>query len=70
MIEQEHRGYLIKVSPVNPKSWVIQNMKRGGSLPMVFDGLFTDRHTAMRIIDSYIDKNGAVNAKAKSTGGT
>jgi len=68
MIEQEYKGYLIKASPVNPKSWFIQNMKRGGSLPIMFDGLFTDRHTAMRVIDTYIEKKDIVYGKAGTKG--
>jgi hypothetical protein len=64
MIEQEYKGYLIKSSPSNPKSWLIQNMKRGGSLPIVFDGLFTDRHTAMSAIDTYMERKEKVYGKA------
>lgn len=64
MIMQEYKGFLIKSSPIAPKSWLIQNMKRGGSLPLVFDGLFTDRHTAMYAIDVYTERKEKVYAKA------
>lgn len=64
MITQEYKGFLIRSSTVAPKSWVIQNMKRGGSLPIVFDGLFTNRHTAMAAIDTYTERKEKVYAKA------
>jgi hypothetical protein len=64
MIVCEYKGYIIRSSPVAPKSWIIQNAKRGGSLPLVFDGMFTDRHSAMFAIDTYMERKEKVYAKA------
>lgn len=51
---KEYQGYQIKPHKQHPKSYIIVTMGKGGKIPAIMEGLFTDRHTAMRIIDSYL----------------
>lgn len=51
---KEYQGYQIKPHKQHPKSYIIVTMGKGGKIPNVMEGLFTDRHTAMRVIDSYL----------------
>jgi len=54
MNTSEYKGYKLQPQHNNPRSIEIKNMKVGGSLPVVLSGLYTDRTTAMKAIDAYL----------------
>lgn len=51
----EYKGYQIRTHLNNPRCYIIITPGKGGRNPKAFDGVFTDKGTAMRAIDSYLD---------------
>ena len=62
----EHKGYLLQSDGQFPQNIRIVKQGKGGSIPMVLTGLYTDRTAAKFAIDLYEDtpKRGKKNAKA------
>lgn len=50
----EYRGYYIKPHKEHPKTFVIVTEGRGGKIPDVMTGMFTDKGTAKSVIDFYL----------------
>lgn len=59
MRSNEYKGYLIRPIPGNPHSLTIAVAGKGGKIPRVMEGMFTDRTTAQRVVDLYLDSKGA-----------
>lgn len=55
MIE-EYKGYQIKPHSKYPNNYVIAFAGKGGSIPAVFDTMFTSRGLARASIDDYIKR--------------
>lgn len=53
-MNKEYRGYIVRPHLNNPRSLIIVSPGRGGKLPKVLEGLFTDRNTAYQAIDIYL----------------
>lgn len=63
----EYKGYYIKPHKEHPKTYVIVTEGRGGKIPDVMAGMFTDRGTAMSVIDAYLTiKETNAQARTKS----
>lgn len=63
----EYRGYYIKPHKEHPKSYVIVTEGRGGKIPDIMAGMFTDKGTARSVIDFYLankDTNGKTRTKS------
>lgn len=63
-----YKGYYIKPHKEHPKSYVIVTEGRGGKIPDIMTGMFTDRGTAKSVIDTYLAYK-ETNAKAKPKSG-
>lgn len=55
----KYKEYEIRPHLNNPRSLIIVSPGRGGKIPKILEGMFTDRGTAMRAIDAYIESKGA-----------
>lgn len=62
----EYKGYLITPSKQSPKLYAVATEGRGGKVPNCLAGLFTDRGTAMRQVDRYLEGKEKANAKDTS----
>jgi hypothetical protein len=58
-MEQEYKGYVIRPHLNNPRTLIIIVPGRGGKIPKVLEGLFTDRATAMKAVDVYLESKGS-----------
>lgn len=56
---KDYRGYEVRPHNNNPRLLLIVKPGKGGSIPKVLEGLFTDRRTAFEAIDLYLDAKGA-----------
>lgn len=54
MILEEYKGYYIRPHNNNPKCFLIVTAGRGGKIPDILSGLFTDRGVARVKIDLYL----------------
>lgn len=63
---RQYRGYYIKAE--SPRSYVIVTEGRGGKIPNVLSGSFTDVPTAHKLIDRYLDTKVEKNAKTSDQG--
>lgn len=61
----EYQGYYIKPHKEHPKSYVIVTEGRGGKIPDIMAGMFTDKGTAKSVIDFYLATKEA-NAQART----
>jgi len=50
-----YQGYQIKPHPQHPHSLIVVTEGRGGKIPAVLEGMFTNRKTAMTVIDAYVE---------------
>ena len=50
----KYKEYEIRPHLNNPRSLIIISPGRGGKIPKVLEGMFTDRRTAMEAIDMYL----------------
>lgn len=50
-----YRGYQIKPHPQNPISLIVVTDGKGGKIPSVLEGMYTDRRYAMNVIDKYLE---------------
>lgn len=66
--QESYQGYYIKPHREHPKSYVIVTEGRGGKIPDIMTGMFTDRKVAKSVIDFYLATK-ETNAKAKSKSG-
>jgi len=55
MKQNEYRGYEIRPHMNNPRSLIIVSPGRGGKIPKILEGLFTDRFVAKQAIDCYLE---------------
>jgi hypothetical protein len=51
----EYRGYQIKPSPTMPSHYIVVTEGKGGKIPNVLQGMFTNRTIPKGIIDMYLD---------------
>lgn len=61
-----YKGYLIKPSKVSPNLYTVAVEGRGGKIPSVLEGQYTNRILAMSDIDKYLDVKERNNAKESS----
>lgn len=59
-----YRGYQIKPAPHAPNTLIVVTDGKGGKIPSVLDGMYTQSHLAKRDIDLYLD-----NKELKETDG-
>lgn len=55
----EYKGYEVRPHLNNPRALIIVSPGRGGKIPKVLEGVFTDRGAAYRAIDAYLNIKGA-----------
>lgn len=49
-----YEGYQIKPHKEHPKTYVIVTDGKGGKIPDIMTGMFTDKRTARSVIDFYL----------------
>lgn len=67
----EYKGYLINPSTTGAKCYSISTAGRGGKIPDLMQGVFTAKHVAMQLIDSYLEskeKKGKTDGEEGSKG--
>lgn len=55
----KYKEYEIRPHLNNPRSLIIVSPGRGGKIPKILEGMFTDKLTAMQAIDMYLDSKAA-----------
>lgn len=58
MSDQAYKGYVIRPHLNNPKSFIIIVPGRGGKIPKLFEGMFTSRGEAQKVINIYAESKG------------
>lgn len=54
-MDMEYKGYVIRPHLNNPRSLIIVQNGKAGKIPVMLQGLFTDRGLARQMIDLYTE---------------